>query len=175
VSLRGRSLASAGLALATLLAVGGCSSSTGSTGSGSPPAQSAGAQAASPPVQSATGSAPSTAPSAARPAVTKVDPAAAVGMLAERTVIDVRTSAEYAEGHVTGALNIDVEADSFDSQIAALPKDDPYLVYCHSGRRSALAAERLAAAGFTDIVDGGGLGALVAAGATTQVASVPSP
>ena len=98
------------------------------------------------------------------------DPSAAkaAGMLGSRTVIDVRTPSEYAAGHIAGAQNIDVEAADFGSRIATLDKKAPYLVYCHSGRRSGIAATQMAAAGFTDIVDGGAMADLVAAGAQTQ-------
>ena len=106
--------------------------------------------------------------STATSGVQKVDAAKAVAMLGSRTVIDVRTPAEYAAGHIAGAQNIDVEAADFGSKIASLDKKAPYLVYCHSGRRSAIAAAQMAAAGFTDIVDGGALADLVAAGAPTQ-------
>ena len=41
-------------------------------------------------------------------------------------------------------------------------------MYCRSGRRSAIAADEMAKAGFTDIVDGGGMADLVAAGAPTE-------
>jgi phage shock protein E len=101
-------------------------------------------------------------------AVKTVSPADAVAMLDERTVIDVRTPAEYAAGHVAGAIDIDVEAADFGQKIAELDPKDPYLVYCRSGRRSALAAEAMAKAGFTDIVDAGGLDALAKAGAPIE-------
>lgn len=101
-------------------------------------------------------------------AVRKVGGAEAVGMLDARTVIDVRTAAEFAEGHVAGAVNMDVEAGDFAAQIKTLDPKAPYLVYCRSGRRSAIAADQMAAAGFTDVVDGGGLADLVAAGAPTE-------
>jgi phage shock protein E len=101
-------------------------------------------------------------------AVQKVSAADAVGMLDSRTVIDVRTPAEFAQGHVAGAVNIDVEAPDFATQIKALDPKAPYLVYCRSGRRSAIAADEMAKAGFTSIVDGGGLADLVAAGAPTE-------
>jgi len=55
-------------------------------------------------------------------AVQKPSAAKAVGMLDARTVIDVRTPAEYAAGHIAGAQNIDVEAGDFASKIAALDK-----------------------------------------------------
>jgi rhodanese-related sulfurtransferase len=102
------------------------------------------------------------------PAITKVDAGTAVSILNARTVIDVRTPAEYAAGHIAGARNIDVEGAEFASTISTLDKGAAYLVYCHSGRRSAMAAEQMAAAGFTDIVDGGAMADLVAAGAATQ-------
>ena len=101
-------------------------------------------------------------------AVKKVDAGKAVAMLDSRVVIDVRTSAEYAAGHIAGAQNIDVEASDFAARIASLDKKAAYLVYCRSGRRSAIAANQMAAAGFTDIVDGGGMADLVAAGAPTE-------
>jgi rhodanese-related sulfurtransferase len=107
-------------------------------------------------------------PSSAAEPVREVAAAAAVEVLDERTVIDVRTPAEYAAGHVAGAVNIDVEASDFDERIATLDPEDPYLVYCRSGRRSAIAAEAMAKAGFSDIVDAGALDALAAAGAPIE-------
>ena len=95
----------------------------------------------------------------------KVDANEAVGMLAARTVIDVRTPTEFAAGHIAGATNIDVEAADFGAKIAALDPKAAYLVYCHSGRRSAIAAKTMVDAGFRDIADGGALDALIAAGA----------
>jgi rhodanese-related sulfurtransferase len=62
-------------------------------------------------------------------------------------VLDVRTPEEFAAGHVPGAVNIPHE------QVAAratdVPKDKDVRIYCRSGRRSALAAEALAAQGYT--------------------------
>lgn len=101
-------------------------------------------------------------------AVRVVAAADAVDVLDERTIIDVRTPEEFAAGHVAGAININVEAPDFDEQIAALDAEDAYLVYCRSGRRSALAADQMAEAGFTDIIDAGGLEELAAAGAPIE-------
>ena len=72
------------------------------------------------------------------------------------TVIDVRTPAEFASGHIAGAVNIDEEGD-FAAGIAHLDKSKTYAVYCHSGRRSGLATTAMADAGFTSIynLDGG--------------------
>ena len=100
--------------------------------------------------------------------VTTPSSAEAAGMVGSRVVIDVRTPAEFAAGHLAGAQNIDVEAGDFATRIASLDKGAAYLVYCRSGRRSAIAAQQMAAAGFKDIVDGGGMDALVAAGAPVE-------
>ena len=59
-------------------------------------------------------------------------------------VVDVRTPAEYAEGHLIGAVNIDWRDPDFNQQAQEqLDKDRPVLVYCKSGRRSAAAAALL--------------------------------
>lgn len=73
------------------------------------------------------------------------------------TIIDVRTPAEYAEGHLQGAINIDVQSESFVQQIATLPTDGDYIVYCRSGVRSAKAVALMKEAGFTNVRDGGSI------------------
>lgn len=73
-------------------------------------------------------------------------------------VVDVRTPAEYASGHLEGAVNLDVEDQAaFAASLTTLDPDDPYVVYCRSGNRSAAAAGQMSAAGFTDVTDAGGL------------------
>ena len=65
-------------------------------------------------------------------------------------LLDVRTPAEYKEGHLKGAINIDVK-DSvafMKKALETLPKDKTVMVYCRSGKRSALAAGKLAAEGY---------------------------
>lgn len=100
-------------------------------------------------------------------AVEKVDAAEAVEIIeaGEHTVIDVRTPAEFAAGHVDGSENIDVSAGSFEQQVEQLDKAEEYVVYCQSGNRSAQAADKMAELGFTEIVDGGGIVDLQSAGA----------
>ena len=66
-------------------------------------------------------------------------------------LIDVRTPGEFAEGNIVNALNIDVQSSSFDSQIAQLDPTKTYALYCRSGNRSGIAAEKMADAGFTSI------------------------
>jgi phage shock protein E len=103
--------------------------------------------------------------SAAPSSIRTVRASEAVAMLEDRVVIDVRTPEEFAAGHLATALNIPVEADDFEDRIAELDPSDAYLLYCRSGRRSAMAADIMAQAGFSDIVDAGGMDPLVAAGA----------
>jgi rhodanese-related sulfurtransferase len=99
-----------------------------------------------------------------------VPPAEAVAIIeaGTHTIIDVRTPAEYEQAHIVGALNIDVEAPDFGERIAELDPDEPYLLYCRTGRRSDLAAQQMAAAGFTDITDAAGLADLARAGAPVE-------
>ena len=72
-------------------------------------------------------------------------------------VLDVRTAEEFNEGHIEGALLIDWKQDGFlEKAQAVLPKDRTIAVYCRSGRRSAGAAEMLAAEGYKLVnLDGG--------------------
>ena len=73
-------------------------------------------------------------------------------------LLDVRTPQEYAEGHIDGAININVKSDDFQ-QIAEkeLSKDSTILVYCRSGRRSMDAAELLTKLGFKVVNLKGGI------------------
>lgn len=71
------------------------------------------------------------------------------------TVIDVRTPEEYSQGHLQGAVNMDVSAPGFDEQVGQLDRTGRYTLYCRSGRRSAQAAERMKQLGFTDVHDAG--------------------
>ena len=89
--------------------------------------------------------------------------AAAVALESDRTVIDVRTPQEYDAGHVEGAELIDIQGPDFSDQVAALDTEGEYVVYCRSGNRSAAAAAQMEAAGL-DVLDGGGLDDMVAAG-----------
>jgi rhodanese-related sulfurtransferase/thiol-disulfide isomerase/thioredoxin len=73
------------------------------------------------------------------------------------TVLDVRTAAEYEAGHIPGAILVPNE-DIADTPPAELPvKDAEILVYCRSGNRSAQAAKKLAAMGYTRVYDFGGI------------------
>ena len=69
------------------------------------------------------------------------------------TIIDVRTPEEYKQGHIQGAQNIDVRAETFITKIQELSKSDTLLVYCRSGRRSLYASQVLVSFGFKKIYD----------------------
>ena len=68
-------------------------------------------------------------------------------------VLDVRTPAEFAEGHLANSLNIDFESGNFADEIKKLDKSKSYAVYCRSGRRSALAAAEMSKTGFHHILN----------------------
>ena len=72
-------------------------------------------------------------------------------------ILDVRTSQEYSEKHVAGAINVPNETIGSE-EIPELPdKDQLVLVYCRSGNRSKQAAEKLVKLGYTNIVECGGI------------------
>jgi phage shock protein E len=75
------------------------------------------------------------------------------GQTHEPVVIDVRTSEEYAVGHLEGALNVPL--NEIEQQIASVApgKDTPLKVHCHSGRRSAKATITLRRMGYSRVED----------------------
>ena len=73
-------------------------------------------------------------------------------------IVDVRTPAEYKDGHIKNAINVPLDTIDEMNQPKALPdKNAEILVYCHSGRRSKLASDKLVAQGYTGIYDFGGI------------------
>ncbi len=69
------------------------------------------------------------------------------------TVIDVRTPAEYKDGHVKGSINLHLQ--TLGSQMNKLKKDQVIVTCCRSGSRSGMARRQLLAAGFTQVHNGG--------------------
>ena len=64
-------------------------------------------------------------------------------------LVDVRTVAEYTEGHIPGSLNINVLDEQFAANVdELLDKHHSVAVYCKSGRRSRNAARILTKKGF---------------------------
>ena len=76
----------------------------------------------------------------------------------EVQLVDVRTAEEYADGHLPHAVNIDVTADDFATQITSLDKEQPVAIYCRSGRRSKQAAKQMSEAGYQVTELKGGIG-----------------
>ena len=73
-------------------------------------------------------------------------------------VLDVRTAAEFAEGHLERAILIDQgQSDFLEKAKATLPTDKTIAIYCRSGRRSANAAGRLADVGYKCVNLKGGI------------------
>ena len=72
-------------------------------------------------------------------------------------VLDVRTEEEYNEGHIEGAILIPDYEINAKAESVLKDKNQLLLVYCRSGRRSKLAAESLAALGYTNIKEFGGI------------------
>jgi phage shock protein E len=85
-------------------------------------------------------------------------------LLAQAVVIDVRTAEEHKSGHLQGDHNIPV--DAIGARVAEVErltqgnKAAPVVVYCRSGARSSRAASTLRAAGFANVINAGGFGAV---------------
>ena len=72
-------------------------------------------------------------------------------------ILDVRTPEEYKSKHIPGAINIPNETIGTE-EVPELPdKEQLIMIYCRSGNRSKQAADKLAAQGYTNIVEFGGI------------------
>lgn len=70
-------------------------------------------------------------------------------------ILDVRSKAEFAGGHIKGSVNISV--DTLRNNLTKLKdKNKPVITCCASGMRSASAKGILTANGFTQVYNGGG-------------------
>lgn len=81
---------------------------------------------------------------------------------AKALLVDVRTAEEYASGRIPGAIlfpydEIRTKSAAFRAAAGA-DLDRPIIVYCRSGRRSAIAADEIAALGYRNILDLGAVG-----------------
>ena len=72
-------------------------------------------------------------------------------------LLDVRTEEEYDEGHIPGAVNLPNEDIGADEPELLPDKGQVILVYCRSGRRSKEAAAKLAAMGYSGVLEFGGI------------------
>ena len=91
---------------------------------------------------------------------TQISMQEAVSMMQEESgyiILDVRTPEEFSERHIPDATNIPNEVIG-NEEIAELPdKEQIILVYCRSGNRSKQASEKLAALGYTNVYEFGGI------------------
>lgn len=78
----------------------------------------------------------------------------------ELILVDVRTSGEYAQGHLANAVLIDIYSSDFKSRVSKLDKSKPVFVYCKAGSRSSSAVDVFTDLGFKEIYDlSGGINA----------------
>jgi len=70
---------------------------------------------------------------------------------AQFVILDVRTPEEFAEGHISGAVNVNLVAPDFERRLGALDRGKTYLVYCRSGNRSAKAIQAMNRLGFRSV------------------------
>lgn len=75
----------------------------------------------------------------------------------ECVILDVREQSEYEEGHIAGAILIPYTEMENKAEEELPDKDQLILVYCRSGRRSAIAAASLVKMGYTNVKDFGGI------------------
>jgi phage shock protein E len=110
------------------------------------------------------GAAPAVAPSSAAPAAPATPSAAASVLEGAALVLDVRTAAEHAEGHLPEDTLIPVqELEGRVAEVEAAVKGDKaakIVTYCRAGKRAEQAKQVLVAHGFTNVVNGGGYEAL---------------
>ena len=74
----------------------------------------------------------------------------------EPVYIDVRSGAEYSEGHIEGALLMPHSRIEELIATSGVAKDTNIILYCRSGRRAAAAQDALQSLGFSNVSNGGG-------------------
>jgi rhodanese-related sulfurtransferase len=79
-------------------------------------------------------------------------------------LIDVRTPEEFEISHIESAFNLPLD-DIKSGETPKASKNEKIYLYCRSGNRSAEAKQILEQAGYTNIVDLGGMNEVVALGA----------
>lgn len=72
-------------------------------------------------------------------------------------IVDVREKEELAEGYIENSILIPLDTLRENAEIKLRDKNKSILVYCRSGRRSAMACDILDKLGYTDVYDLGGI------------------
>ena len=73
-------------------------------------------------------------------------------------IIDVRTKAEYQQGHIKGSINVPL--NNLSNHYSKLDRNKPIITCCASGMRSAQAKNILNANGYSEVYNGGGWSSL---------------
>jgi rhodanese-related sulfurtransferase len=71
--------------------------------------------------------------------------------LNDAILVDVRTSDEYNNGYIENSLNIDYFSNEFSVNADKLDKTIPIILYCKSGKRSSMSANKISKLGFKEI------------------------
>ena len=98
--------------------------------------------------------------SSSAPAFKSINSSEAAAIMAsgrDHIVVDVRRPSEFASGHIPGAVNIPNESIGSSAPASLPEKDRLILVHCLSGARSRAAASKLAAMGYSNVLDFGGI------------------
>ena len=106
------------------------------------------------------GNSSSLSPSSGKTAYQTISPEEAkqkMDSLEHFVLLDVRTAEEFLEQRIEGAILIPDDQIAAEAEKTLPDKDATILVYCRSGRRSALAAQKLAELGYPSIYDFGGI------------------
>ena len=71
--------------------------------------------------------------------------------LNDAVLVDVRTEDEYNSGYIENSLNIDYFSNAFSVNADKLDKSTPIILYCRSGKRSSMSANKISKLGFKEI------------------------
>lgn len=83
-------------------------------------------------------------------------------------LLDVRPIEDFEKTHIEGAHHLDVtDPDFVEKALSTLPKDETIAVYCNTGKRSAIAEEKLTKLGFNVINLDNGITSWIADGLPT--------
>ena len=88
----------------------------------------------------------------AKAQIREVEPADVVDLIGSATFLDVREPDEYEQGALPGAVHIPRGHLEFQVEGRLTNKDEPIVVYCAGGTRSAFAAKNLQEIGYSDVV-----------------------
>ena len=69
----------------------------------------------------------------------------------EAVIIDVRSPGEFADSHVEGAINLPIDSITEADVLAVAEKDQPIVLYCHSGGRATIVKNKMTQWGFSSV------------------------